>query len=122
MVGMRDIISKLVELTGQSRVPWKTGSDQTTFVAVYGDLSVLIHCIGAEPTETIFLTIFDDEATIIDRAIYYGSRAVKGLPGMESYDELKSLYESAKRCALGVDDRLTKLLERMDSSPPVRPT
>jgi len=97
MVEMSDIVSKLVELSGQNRVPWKSSSDESTFVAAYGDLSVMIISRGNEPADTITLAVFDGSGTIIDRASYNGPASFSGVSGPPNYGELKPLYESAKR-------------------------
>ncbi len=121
MVEMRDIASNLLELTRQNRVPWKATSDKSTYVAVYGDISVIIFSEGTEPGDTVTLGVYDGTGTVIDRTTYYGPGTFLGQPGLPSNEEIKLLYESAKRTALGVDQRLTNLMERMNAVPPATP-
>ena len=116
MADMSQIISRLNVLTSQNRVPWKATSDKTAFVAVYGDLSVRIASRGDEPQNTIGLGVYDGQGNLIDSATYDGSNPYAGLSDSR---ELKSLYQSAKRTALGVDQRLTNLMERMNAAPPI---
>ena len=118
MVDMSQIASRLTVLTNQNRVPWKTTSDKATFVAVYGDMSVMIISKGDEPRNAISLGVYDGQGNLIDSATYDGSNPYAGFSGSS---ELKSLYQSAKRTALGVDQRLTNLMERMNAAPPVSP-
>lgn len=118
MVDMSQIVSRLNVLTRQNRVPWKTTSDRTAFLAVYGDMSVRIASRGEEPRNTLTLGVYDGQGNLIDSATYDGSNPFEGFSG-DSYSELKSLYQSAKRIALGVDQRLTNLMERMNAAPPV---
>ena len=116
MVDMSQIVSRLNVLTSQNRVPWKATSDRSAFVAVYGDLSVRIVSIGGEHLNAISLGVYDGQGNLIDSATHDGSN-----PYASVFDssELKSLYQAAKRTALGVDQRLTNLMERMNAAPPV---
>ena len=116
MVEMRDIVSKLLELTHQNRVPWKELTDGSTFVAEYGDLSVMIMPVGAESEGSISLVVFDDAGTIVDRASYYGPSSILRHSKVESLDHLEPLYDAVKRTVLGVDQQLATLLERMNST------
>lgn len=121
MVGMRDIVSTLSELTNLSRVPWKAMEDNSTFIAEYGDLAVVLALYGTEPRETILLTVHDDQGEVIDNARHEGPSGLLRLPEQEKYPELRELYDSAKRVALGVDDQLSILLDRMNAAPPPSP-
>lgn len=121
MVEMRQIVSRLAALSNQNRVPWKATSDSSAFVAAYGDLSVMIVSKGDEPRNTIMLGVYDGQGNLIDSATYDGSNPFDAFSAQYSYSELKPLYRSAKRTALGVDQRLTDLMERMNAAPPVSP-
>ena len=119
MADMSQIVSRLNVLTNQDRVPWKTTSDKSAFVAVYGDLSVRITSKGGEPLNTIVLGVYDGQGNLIDSALYDGSNPLGSFYVENAFGELKPLYQSAKRAALGVDQRLTNLMERMNASPPI---
>ena len=115
MADMSQIVSRLNVLTNQNRVPWKTTSDKSAFVAVYGDLSVRIASRGDEPRNTIVLGVYDGQGNLIDSTSYDGS----SLFGAFAFGELKPLYQSARRIALGADQSLSNLLERINATPPV---
>lgn len=114
MADMKEIVSRLNALTQENRVPWKSTSDRSAFVAVYGDLSVRISSRGDEPLSAIGLGVYDGQGNLIDSTILDGAFSV----GTAARD-LQQLYLSAKRTALGVDKRLAKLMERMNAAPPV---
>ena len=116
MADMSQIVSRLDALTGQNRVPWRPTSDKSAFVAVYGDLSVRIASRGDEPRNTIVLGVYDGQGNLIDSATFDGSNPYAGFTDSS---KLKSLYQAAKRTALGVDQRLTNLMERMNAAPSV---
>ncbi len=128
MANMSQIVSQLKVLTGQNRVPWKTTSDRSAFVAVYGDLSVRIASRGDEPQNTVVLGVYDKLGNLLDSASHDASippaaprppAAQLNISMQNDYSDLKPLYQSARRIALGADQSLANLLERMNASPPV---
>ena len=129
MASMSQIVSQLRVLTSQNRVPWKATSDKSAFVAVYGDLSVRIASRGDEPSNTIVLGVYDSQGNLLDSASYDASMPpaapinpaahINVMIQIDHYSDLKPLYQSARRIALGADQSLVKLLERMNASPPV---
>ena len=130
MADMSQITTRLRALTSQNRVPWKATSDKSAFVAVYGDLSVRISSRGDEPRNTIVLGVYDRQGNLLDSASYDASLppaapTVRSLTSIEfqlnDYSDLKPLYQSARRIALGADQSLANLLERMNAAPPVSP-
>ena len=124
MVDMSQIVSRLNGLTRQNRVPWKSTSDRSAFVAVYGDLSVRITSRGDEPTNTIVLGVYDRQGNLLDSASH-GASISPAAPMFadvilqNDYSELEPLYQSARRIALGTGQNLANLLERMNATPPV---
>ena len=129
MADMGQIVSSLNALTGQNRVPWKPTSDKSAFVAVYGDLSVRITSRGDEPTNIIVLGVYDGQGNLLDSASHDASKPPPppfaptvgqiNVVLQDVYGELKPLYQSARRIALGTDQNLASLLERMNAAPPV---
>ena len=116
MVEMKDVVAKLATLTEQGQVPWKTTVNETTFVATFGKMSVLIST-NAPVVGTPFLSnksyqlsVLDEKGNEIDFDIASGGPPIVGV----SRPVLVDLYNSAKRSALGVDQRLEELLNEMD--------
>ena len=114
MVEMKDVVARLANLTQQGRVPWRATVDETTFVATFGKLSVLISSKPASPGADISsyrLSVLDEKGREIDfsTASYGPSAAGIRLP------DLVPLYTTAKRTALGADRRLEELMNEMDS-------
>ena len=111
MVKMKDVVDKLARLTEQGRVPWKSTADKSTFAATFGRMSVLISAkelVLGDDMASYRLSVLDEKGDEIDYAAH--GRFVSGV----SFPVLASLYTSAKRTALGVDERLAELLNAMD--------
>ena len=113
MVEMKDVVAKLANLTQQGRVPWRATVDETTFVATFGNLSVLISSKPSPPgadMSSYRLSVLDEKGVEIDfSTARYGPSATNvRLP------TLVPLYANAKRTALGVDQRLEELMNAMD--------
>ena len=111
MVEMNDVVDKLAKITEQGQAPWKSTSDKSTFAVTFGRLSLLISGMNTELGDDIAsyrLSVLDEKGDEIDYAVH--GRLVSGL----SFPVLASLYDSAKRVALGVDERLEELMNEMD--------
>lgn len=118
MVEMSDIVAKLTERTSQNRVPWKTSASEGTFIAAFGNLSVLISSRGTGISIATKLSVLNELGNEIDFAQHTDS--IVGESG--KYKQLKELYQLAKRCASGTDEKLEELFERIDGAPPVSQT
>ena len=114
-VEMRDVIAKLSELSSQNRIEWKTAVGKSTFMAVFGDLSVLISYHPNGLDGEIKLSVLDEKGDEIEFAEYGGFRP-------SPYQELRYLYQSAKYKAIGTDEKLAKLMKLLDAVPPTTPT
>ena len=128
MADMSQIASRLNVLTNLNRVPWKTTSDKSAFIAVYGDLSVRISSRRDEPWNTIVLGVYDRQGNLLDSASHdFSMPPSASVPTatqlsvlvQDDDSDLKTLYQSARRFALGTDQSLANLLERMNAAPPV---
>ena len=113
MVKMNDVVDKLVKLTEQEQVPWKSTADKSTFAATFGRMSVLISAKNTElggDFASYRLSVLDEKGDEIDFATAgYGPSTI----GVD-LPVLAPLYASAKRTALGVEERLEELLNAMD--------
>ena len=111
MAEIKNVVDKLAELTEQGRVPWRPTVDKSTFAATFGRMSVLISIkepfIGSDKA-SYRLSVLDEKGDEIDYAAHGTSVTGVSLPA------LLPLYESAKRTALGVEERLEELLDAMD--------
>ena len=103
MVDMKDIVEKLAERTEQDKVPWKPTADEQTFAASIGKLSVLI---SSGFTGRIELSVLDEQGMEIDSAF-------------RPQSALMDLHSSAKRKALGTDQKLAELLDALDATSPI---
>ena len=126
MVEINDVVAKLAKLTEQGQVPWKTTVDKATFAATFGRMSVLISTYNTpfgsgnrfddtplgRGNRVYQLSVLDEQGDEIDF-----TTAMEGSPIPmvgEGRPVLVDLYNSAKRSALGVDQKLEELLDAMD--------
>ena len=116
MVEMSDIIDKLAEGTQQNRVPWKTAASDKSFLAIFGNQSVLLstESVGVHIKTTLY--VLDERGDEIDRA-EYDSHISNG-----KYPQLRELYQVAKRRAIGADRKLAELIARIEAAPPISPS
>ena len=117
MVAMADVVAKLAQRTDQGRVPWRTAVGESSFSAKLGNLLVLISSSGSG---SVKLSVNDEKGTEIDSIFYSGGlhRAF----GLEEEDSrLPSLFASARRTALGTDQKLEELMEFLDEASTAAP-
>lgn len=111
MADMQDVVAKLAELTEKGQVPWKSTVDKSAFAATFGKMSVLIS--SREPftelASTYSLAVLDEQGNEIDSATASHNPA-----SLDDPPVLARLYITAKRSAVGVDERLEELLRAMD--------
>ena len=109
MAGMNEIAVKLMERTGEGRIPWKSTVNPNSLSAVIGNLSVMISSQAAGANRTsIKLAIFDEKGTELE----FLQHREGFLDGNEF---LVPLFQAAKRSAQGVDRRLDELLTTLET-------
>ena len=113
MVEMKDIVDKLAELTEQGQAPWRATADKSTFAVTFGRTSVLISAKETSPGSDVAsyrLSVLNEKGIEIEFATARWGLSVTNV----KLPVLVPLYTSAKRTALGVDERLEELLNAMD--------
>ena len=118
MAEMIDIIKRLIDLTSENRAPWKPTANSSTFAVTYGDLSLLISSRMLKGTRTVRLSVLDGQGNEIDYAVLRPNRPGAGA---SRYKDLPRLFDAAKKSALGVEEKLNDLLDRMNESVPASP-
>ncbi len=109
MVDMSQVVTKLAQLTNKGQVPWKSTADHSAFAATFGGVSVLVSSRGhALGDSTYKLAVLDDQGNEIDSASH------STLGADQRNRDLASIFNVAKRSALGVDRRLEELMNAMD--------
>ena len=113
MADMDQVVDKLLQRTLQNKIWWKPTAIDTAFAAVVGSFSAIIS-LHEDPWEIDMeprLRILDREGKEIDRydAVTVGSSQVTS-------DKLGSLYKSARRVALNVDQQLDGLLGELSQT------
>jgi hypothetical protein len=109
---MTDILDKLLERTRAARISWKPTADEGTFVALVGELSIVIDMdwrgIGPDmPT----LRIVNKNGRVVDWI------NVDTQEGRVHKEDLDHLHLMARRTALGTDHELDQLLAALDADP-----
>ena len=112
MADMKDVITKLDIRTNENRIVWKAAVGESSFTARFGDMSVLISAYGSEPYASVTISVVNEKGTVLDYAEYDGkvNKEHKSLP---------ALYRSAKRVALGTEEKLQELMALLDDAPAV---
>ena len=110
MATMTDVLAKLLDRTRAGRVPWKPTNHDDTFVAMVGQVSVVIDMdwrgIGSDmPT----LRILDSNGRLVDWI------NVDTADGSVHKRDLDELYQMARRVALVTGTELDDLLAALDS-------
>ena len=117
MARMNDLIDKLTEGTQQNRVPWKAAADEKTFIAAFGNLSVILLSESIGLNTKTKLSVLDERGNEIDRAVYDSIFAAG------EYEQLCRLYQAVKQyCAVGADRKLAELISRIEAAPPISPS
>lgn len=108
MAQMADLIARLAERTTEGRIPWKATADESTFAATFGDMSLLIseRQMVSHGSTAYKLSVLDEKGYEIESALY-----IPGIEGQNS--QLEEIYLSAKRQALGIEERLQDLMTRI---------
>ena len=105
MADITEILDKLLERTTQGKVPWKSTAGEQTFVAVIGNLSVMIlRDAGHQPA----LKILDKSGREID--VLDADRS----EGRKWREDLWRLHEEARRVALDIGTQLDELLKELE--------
>jgi hypothetical protein len=108
MADMQQIAAKLLERTKEEKVFWKPWTTPNAFAAVVGDLLVIVASQELRFEYMIKLSVQDSNGTEID--------SIQGRQELDATDpDLIELHRVAKRSALGVDDKLNKLLDALES-------
>lgn len=107
MAEITDVLTKLVERTGQNKVGWKPTADEKTFMALIGDNSVTISSPKGLYVPDVVLRVLDKDGREIDRL---DSTAKGG----ELTPELRQLFEKARSVALSVPKELDELLKELE--------
>lgn len=107
MVKVADIVSKLLERTGQEKIAWRPTVSEDTFAATIGDWSVFISRPRHIATPEINLRVHDRVGQLLEE-FYIGADAVP------TYGQLQELHSKAKHNALGIDRQLEGLLAELE--------
>ena len=104
MAEITDVLSKLLERTQEGKVQWQPTSNELTFVAVVGNLSVMI----LSDAYGVNLRILDKSGNDIE-TIHSGDQTTT----RPDTAQLTQLYVEARRTALNVGSQLDELLKEL---------
>ena len=112
MADVADILTKLLDLTKESRVAWKPTVNEDTFSAVLGSKSVLVendrnvYVLRILNKKGVELERLRSELTIVGVSSPSDERPIE--------DALSSLHHLAKRYALDVANELDQFMEELE--------
>ena len=106
MAQIGEVLTRLIQRTGEGGVPWQPTSDEQTFIVAYGNLSALIQ--------------IDSFGDTVLKIMNVGNEIERLDSGVEVEDDisaqLTTLHQMARRDALGVDKQLDEFLDKIGSS------
>lgn len=109
MAEISEILTTLVDRTNENKVLWQTTTNEDTFVALVGSLSVMINPVATNRGGRGWrLEILNNEGRVIE--------TLNSLTDDGSIweEELQELYIKARRVALGTDSQLQGLLDELE--------
>ena len=103
------LILSLYRKTEDGEIKWTRSIDQE-YLASFSDYSVGVsqHANGKTGYTNVYLTIYDAQGEQIESAV--DTEFAKDPTTVNAAEKLNSLYTSARRMALGVDNALDTLL------------
>lgn len=105
MAEITDVLERLIQRTKENQVPWKTTPEPQTFVAVIGNVSVMI----------LRDRVGDTVLRVLDKAGETLETLDSGVSNDEDWlSELLDLHGRARRMALGVGSQLDELLKALE--------
>lgn len=106
MAQITEVLAKLLERTSQGKVSWRPTAAEQTFVAVIGNVSLMIQKNrGSYPVLRIF-TRDGREVEELDG---------ETPEGFSSKDQLKELHQKARHIALEADSLIDELLKVLEA-------
>ena len=110
MAEISDVLTKLLERTEQEKLSWQSTDDDSTFRADLDKASVTIE---KDVFDDLFsLRIHNLEGREIE-SLVGGGRSTVTTPHEDQ--QLRELYDKARRIALGVDTQLEDLLKELEA-------
>jgi hypothetical protein len=103
-----DLARKLVELTDQGKVQWQETAKENTFLTPVAKSVVIIGRVGPEDQASYHLNIANHEGTVVEEVNEFGPST------SDSYQRLKSLYESARGSAFDVRQIVAEMLSSLE--------
>ncbi len=116
------LISMLEKRTAEGRVEWQETPDEGVFQAAFPGYAVraLMHRGSGFPDEgpDYFVQLYNENGVLIEEIRQDDIREGEDARAYaKSYNLLRSLYEGARRHAMGVEQALDQLLEKLDEPP-----
>ena len=118
------LINMLEKKTSEGRVEWQETTDDGVFQAAFPGYAVrvLMHSAGgrfSDEDPDYFVQLYNENGTLIEVIRQDDIREGEEADAYKkSYGVLKSLYEGARRHAMGVDRALDQILEQLENDVP----
>lgn len=114
---MKEVIKQLHRRTMEGDLPWEETEEEGVYQAAFPNSSVRLSERPAknpdEPGMDYWVTIHNADGKLIDKVSDPDMRHDFEAEGVDSYDLLRELYNHARRTAMGVQDALSDILQRL---------
>ncbi|RJP35551.1 MAG: hypothetical protein C4527_00430 [Candidatus Omnitrophota bacterium] len=101
------LINQLHEKTVNNKINWEETAEENIFLVSFSDYSVEIADYSDESHDLYKLRIYNKEGKIVDKISSDNCSYLTA-------NELKEVYENARRKAMGADEALGELLESLN--------
>jgi len=100
-----------MEKTDAVQLKWEEGSKKATFRVSFPEYTILlsIRPCADSPEDDYYISIFNSEGTLIEETS--DRELATFIPN--AYQQMQSLYDKARRQALGVDKAIDNILENL---------
>ena len=106
------LVERLHQSTVKGAVPWEETEEKGVYQAAFPPYSIRIsERDDGTPEPDYVLSIYNEEGTLVDEIV--PSVVHEYIPSGESYRLFKSMYETARRIAMGLEAALDKILEAL---------
>lgn len=103
---LNTLVNKLHDKTNNREISWEAGDADDEFVASFSTYSILLSkYLGQYNNESVIITVLNDEG-----------KTLETITSEDVINEsiLGSLYEEARRIALGTDEAIDELINLLD--------
>jgi hypothetical protein len=102
---LAELVTRLIRLTDQDRIEWTLGPDERSVMAAFPSYGVSLREHGSD----FVIDIYNQQGNIIESI--RDPEVAPWIPN--SFQLMRSMYASARRRALGIDQAIDTLLDEL---------